>query len=323
MNSNTSISKTELIERQSWTLDQKICHSLEVIDVFYNRMEGNVYLAFSGGKDSTVLKWLIETFLSAASLDPIPNIFNNTTNEYKDILEFVRSFGDKVIWLRPEMTFAQSLVKNGYPLVSKEQAQYIYEARTTKSLKLYNIRMYGKKKTAKSGRQYLQGKISEKWKYLVHADIKITSKCCEILKKRPVKKYEKETGRRAIIGTMAENSSLRMQTYLKNGCNTFEGRPVSRPLSIWTETDIWACIKKYDIEYAKIYDDQVIDGVKVAGEENTGCAYCAFGQHLLNGETKFDRLKIREPKRYASFMDKLGYRKAIEAIGIKLPEEIS
>ena len=49
-----------LQERQQWTLDQKIYHSLEVIDNFIARMDGKVYMAFSGGKDSTVLMHLCE-----------------------------------------------------------------------------------------------------------------------------------------------------------------------------------------------------------------------------------------------------------------------
>ena len=40
----------ELRKRQSWTLAQKIDHSLGVIDQYTNRYDGNVYLAYSGGK---------------------------------------------------------------------------------------------------------------------------------------------------------------------------------------------------------------------------------------------------------------------------------
>lgn len=50
----------ELKERQEWSLNQKIDHSLGVIDQFINYNQGNVYLAFSGGKDSTVLMHLCE-----------------------------------------------------------------------------------------------------------------------------------------------------------------------------------------------------------------------------------------------------------------------
>ena len=41
-----------LRERQQWTLAQKIDHSLGVIDQFVSRFDGQVYVSFSGGKDS-------------------------------------------------------------------------------------------------------------------------------------------------------------------------------------------------------------------------------------------------------------------------------
>lgn len=40
----------ELKQRQSWALDQKIDHSLGVIDQFMSRLNGQVYVGFSGGK---------------------------------------------------------------------------------------------------------------------------------------------------------------------------------------------------------------------------------------------------------------------------------
>ncbi len=77
----------ELHNRQSWTLEQKIDHSLGVIEAFINRMGGveKVYVSFSGGKDSTVLLHL------ARILYPdILAVFCNTGNEYLDIIRFVR-----------------------------------------------------------------------------------------------------------------------------------------------------------------------------------------------------------------------------------------
>lgn len=201
-----------LEEKQSWTLDQKIFHFFEVLDLFYHKMEGKVYIGFSGGKDSTVLVWLCDKWCEMMGYPKIQLVFNNTTNEYQDILQFVKSYGDRVTWLRPKMTFAQSLEVNGFPLISKENAQKISEAKNTKSEKLRNIRLFGTKRKAKTtGREYVSGKISEKWKYLIYEDVNLTSKCCDILKKAPVAKFEKETGLSPIIGTMAEESSLRKQ----------------------------------------------------------------------------------------------------------------
>ena len=182
----------DLIEMQSWSIPQKILHALEVIDTFYHRMDGKVYIGDSGGKDSQVLIWLADKFCAAAGYDPIPLVFNNTTNEYQEILEFQKKKGDRLIWLRPKMTFAESLKKNGYPLISKEQAQRISEAKNTKSDYLRDLRMNGVTRTSKStGKEYVSGKISEKWWYMVFEDIEDTSKCCDVLKKATVRKFEK------------------------------------------------------------------------------------------------------------------------------------
>ena len=76
----------ELKERQAWSLDQKIDHSLGAIDQFYQRLDGKVYVSFSGGKDSTVLYWL------ARKIYPdIKAVFCNTGNEYPDIVKFVNN----------------------------------------------------------------------------------------------------------------------------------------------------------------------------------------------------------------------------------------
>jgi len=198
-----------LQEKQKWTLDQKIFHFFETLDLFYHQLNGEVYIAFSGGKDSTVLTYLCDKWCDMMKYPKIKMVFNNTTNEYSEILDFVKTKSERVIWLRPKITFAESLLINGYPLVSKEESQKISEARNTKSNKLRDIRMNGVIRTSKNtGKEYVSGKISEKWKYLVYEDIELTSKCCDILKKAPVAKFEKETGLSAIIGTMAEESNL-------------------------------------------------------------------------------------------------------------------
>lgn len=312
---------TESIEeKQKWTLDQKIFHLFEVLDVYYHRFNGEVYLSFSGGKDSTALKYMIDMWLSMNKYPKIKYVFNDTTNEHKEILDFVKSFGDEITWLKPKMTFAQTLIKYGFPLISKEQSMAISRYQNTKSEDVKTYRLTGFRNGEKVGNA---GVISKKWQFMIDAPFKITNRCCDILKKEPVKRFEKQTGLKAIIGTMASESNLRKRQYVKDGgCNVFtKGKEQCKPLSIFTEEDIWALIEKFNIPICSIYFDQIIDGELVTGEPRTGCAYCAFGCQFEDPENnRFTRLSKREPNRFRSFMDKLGYREALTFLGIKLPD---
>lgn len=308
-----------LQDKLKWSLEQKEFHFFNVLDTFYHSMDGKVYASFSGGKDSTVMIYLIEKWLKIMDYPPIPFVFNNTTNEYAEILEFVKSFGDKVTWLRPKMTFAQTLKKYGYPLISKEQSMAISRYKNTKREDQKVYRLSGIKSDGTKG---VVGVISKKWQFMIKAPFDITNRCCDILKKEPVKRYEKETGRKPIIGTMVEESRVRKLKYISDGgCITFKpGKESCQPLSLFTEENIWELVEKYKIDICSVYFDQIIDGEKVSGEKRTGCAYCGFGAHCEDpDDNRFTRLQKREPNRFNSFMDKLGYRDALEFTGIKVP----
>ena len=50
-------------------------------------LENNAYISFSGGKDSTILHYLIDLALPN---NKIPRVFINTGIEYLDIVKFVK-----------------------------------------------------------------------------------------------------------------------------------------------------------------------------------------------------------------------------------------
>ena len=295
----------QLKQMQMLPLEAKIQKTLQRIKEWYEKFDGLVYISFSGGKDSLVLLYLVRTLYP-----DVPAVFINTGLEYPEIQEFVKTI-DNVIWLKPKMHFTEVIDRYGFPLISKEQAQYIQQYRNAKSEKTKDTRMNGDK-----GGRF---KISEKWKFLLNAPFKISEKCCDIMKKNPVKKYGKETGRNPIIGIMAEESSKRVQNYLKFGCNAFDAKiPISRPMGFWKEKDVLLYIRKYKIPYASIYGDIVIlnGKLKTTGAHRTGCMFCMFGVHLDDLPNRFQKMKLTHPKIHEYCIEKLELGKVLSYINV-------
>ena len=115
--------KQRLSELQALPLDRKIGITQARIMEWYLHYGGNVYVSFSGGKDSTVLLHI------ARHLFPdIPAVYVDTGLEFPEVKRFIRSF-DHVNIIRPKMTFPDVISFYGYPLIGKEVAEAIYYAR--------------------------------------------------------------------------------------------------------------------------------------------------------------------------------------------------
>lgn len=236
----------ELKQKQAMPLEAKIIMSQRRIKDWYDYFNGNVYVSFSGGKDSTVLKHLVETTTGVYN---VPSVFVNTGLEFPEIQKFAKSQPNVKV-IRPKMRFDEVIKKYGYPIVSKIISSRVYYARMAiaegRENKSTNYKALCGNLKDNNGNHSLFN--CEKWGYLINSDFKISHKCCNVMKKSPLHEYSKETGRKAIVGTMASESKNRENAWLATGCNAYESKDqISKPLSFWTEQDILKYIKKFNL----------------------------------------------------------------------------
>lgn len=302
----------QLKQMQGLPLEIKIEKTKIRIREWYEYYEGDVYVSFSGGKDSTVLLHLVRSMYPE-----VPAVFSDTGLEYPEIKEFVKSVYNVVI-IRPSMSFKQVIEKYGYPIISKMVARKLHTLKNptennepTRKLYLTGIRKDGKFTSA--------SRLPLKYHYLINSPFKVSHKCCKIMKIDPLKKYEKRTNEKAFVGTMAEESDNRRKQYLETGCNSFKKDGYSKPLGFWTEQDILKYIRDFHIPYSKIYGDiEEQDGkLYTTGEKRTGCMFCAFGIMLEKGENRFQRMQRTHPKIWEYCINKLGMGKVLDYMEIK------
>lgn len=305
----------ELKQMQSLSLESKIRMTQRRIRDWYDYWDGMVYVSFSGGKDSTVLKHIVDSMF-----DDVPALFVNTGLEYPEIQKFAMS-QPNVVTVRPEMRFDEVIKKYGYPAISKDISNCVYWAKRGSPTRLARIKGTH---TKKDGSPSMFN--CSKWEFMLDAPFEVSNECCKIMKKKPSAKYEKETGRKPMLGLMAEESLKRKDAWLKTGCNAFDlKRPQSQPMAFWTEQDVLQYLKKYDIPYCSVYgeivptsDEEQIEGqmttfdvlndyegtlLKTTKCSRTGCIFCMFGCHLEKEPNRFQKLKETHPRQYKYCID--------------------
>lgn len=115
----------DLAMLQALPLDLKIEKTKRRIQEWYDYWDGQVYIAFSGGKDSTVL---LDLTRNICGYTDVPAVFVDTGLEYPEIREFVKKV-DNVEWLKPKKNFRQVIDECGYPFISKEVSNTVEGAK--------------------------------------------------------------------------------------------------------------------------------------------------------------------------------------------------
>ena len=255
------------------------------------------YLSYSGGKDSHLLYWFIKEY---AHIDGIEVVGDNTFMEFPEIRDRIYKYSDKV--LSPTLKPTEIKEKYGIPCFSKEQDFYIY---------YYQNALRKGKQPAKTIQQKIDGTydkgfsgISKKAReYVLSGNAhQITHLCCYYLKKKPFHDYEKETGKKAILGVRSEESLLRKTQY--TSCFTSSGK--FTPIHDLTQELEDKIIKQYNIEVPKIYD--YID--------RTGCAGCPYGS--WKGETEKELELMTDAKR--EYVTNL-FKESYDILGVNYKKE--
>lgn len=342
--------KQKMQQRMALPFEDKLQLTKLRIKDWYNHWDGEVYVAFSGGRDSTVLLHIVRSLFKC-----VPAVFSDTGLEMPEIREFVKSI-ENVVRVRPKKPFNKVIEEDGFALVSKQTAKMIRvlkEGDTGRNSNMFNLYNTGYNMNGQYGQRW---KLAEKWRGLVDADVKISEACCDHLKKEPLDTYAKESGRVPFTGMMISEGGAREKL---TQCNAYDSaKPKSSPMLFWNSDDVDEYIKRYNVAICDVYYDRLVDTktgelfataknsefsllveslveeqrfdniiifdnglALVQAEKRTGCMFCMFGVHMEKGANRFQRMYYTHPRHWDTCINKLGLKKPLDLIDVKyIPE---
>lgn len=265
---------------------------------FHNIPLEKIVLSFSGGKDSTILLYLIKEL---GWIDKIHIVFSNTGMEFDAIYEFINQLkqeGINIEEVKPKTALPLIYLKYGIPIHSKYTSEMLYRLQyhnfdfINDTFKEYD-ELIKKYPHCKSALTWLCGtniKLNcPHWlkKQLKYLTFKVSNKCCDLLKKKPfqqvVKKYKPQL---MILGIRKAEGGIRTVAY--KGC-IHQTKTYTKffPLFHWSDEEVWEIIKEHNIPISKAYTEY--------GSIRTGCVGCPFAKDY---KKELEILKEYEPNKY-------------------------
>ncbi|TKJ16917.1 hypothetical protein CEE44_00065 [Candidatus Woesearchaeota archaeon B3_Woes] len=300
-----------LNKRMNYALDYKVKLTKRRIKAAIDKYgEENCYVSFSGGKDSTILSHIV---LSMGY--KLEHVFSNTRLEYHECITFSEEWCKendvKLTMVYPDIKPQEIWQKYGYPLYSKEIAEFFERARHGGKLPPKHIKKIERyvRKIGYKGEMEDREKLKN---FLTYRGIKVSSKCCLLLKKKPMKKWQEESGKKvAIMGVRAEESQMRRVVWVRKGCiYETKDQVVVHPIIFFTDKDVHKYAKKHKIRFADIYYEPY-------NLKRNGCYCCGFGSHIAE-ENNFIKLKQINPVLWKNVTNHWGYGKICKRCNVKI-----
>lgn len=257
--------------------------------------EGEIRIAFSGGKDSSLLLDMYCEIVSTTPYKdkPICVSFADTTNETSAMMKFVKDFieYEEKKWgvtidftaVRPpnKLTWAKFIKENGLPLISKDQSKRIRAVKTDMMRKgvdidsvtrLYmggmdavrELQSFGFSATsilALTGYVSSRGEfgkkftLSRKWLPMVGCPVDLTDQCCVKIKEAALDSLPQGANR--MTGEQAAESKNRTAAYLKTGCNIKlpSGKYISKPFGAMTADGVLFSLSHRNVPICSDYGE--------------------------------------------------------------------
>lgn len=284
-------------------LELGIADALFRIKRDYERTGGQIYLSFSGGKDSTVVAELIK--MTKLPTD-IPFVFANTGIELTATLEHVKEYDyGNIVLVKPRKPAVKIWQEDGRPIKSKLKSEALgtYQRNLDDPLGTSRARQMisgeAEKDLKKTGKKTMYS-LAKKDFHLLHPDLeyKVANKCCHYMKKMPFKDFAKDNDMYGTFtGVRANEGGVRAAAY--SSCVHIKKLRdkeyvTSMPIFDWTDDMMDEFIKLYDVKLSRAYTEY--------GMERTGCMACPFSKDI-----QFDLKTIHdhEPIKYKASMKML------------------
>lgn len=280
--------------------------SMKRVKQWHDYWKDLVYIALSGGLDSTVMAYIVcEAYIRYELSGTVYLVFADTGMEYPEIREFVKYYAS---WLqekfpmleivleivRPDKNFKQVCEEEGFPLISKEVAAKIRKLRHGNLSERYRNYLLNGDERGKFGM------LPKCHRHLVYEEYDVSERCCIILKEGPLNDFEKRTGRKPFVGITQDESFVRSNKYNHTGCNIYSGNKLkSQPIAFFLRDDVLHYKVSHSIPICSVYGEVKQDpqgNYYTTGENRTGCVPCGFGAHKEKEPNRFQRLSCSDCK---------------------------